>query len=94
MKKILTAVALAIALPAMANAQAATVAPKADCCEKMKGKAACNDMAKMDHSKHDMAKMDHSKHDMKAGTDPHAGHVMTAPATKAPSADAHANHQK
>ena len=94
MKKILTAVALALALPAMASAQATTAASKADCCEKMKDKAGCKDMANMDHSKHDMSKMDHSKHDMKAGADSHAGHVMPAPAAKAPSADAHANHQK
>ena len=101
MKKILAAIALTIALPAMANAQAATAAPKADCCEKMKdmdcckdGKMdCCKDMAKMDHSQHDMSKMDHSKHDMKAGADPHAGHVMPAPAAKAPAANAHHNHQ-
>ncbi len=84
MKKILTAVALAIALPAMASAQAKASAPKADCCEKMKDMAGCTDMAKMDHS----------KHEMKAGTDPHAGHVMPAPSAKAPSSDVHADHQK
>ena len=71
MKKILTAIALAIALPAVAHAQAAPVpAPKADCCEKMKA-------AGMDCM--DMAKMDHGKHDMKAGPDAHAGHDMPAP---------------
>ena len=74
MNKLLTAIALAIALPAVAYAQAAPVpAPKADCCEKMKA-------AGMDCK--DMAKMDHGKHDMKAGADAHAGHDMPAP--KAP----------
>lgn len=78
MNKILTAIALSIALPAVAHAQAAPApAPKADCCEKM-DKPCCKDM------KADCCKgMDHSKmgHDMKAGTDPHAGHDMskTAP---------------
>jgi hypothetical protein len=44
MNKILTAVALAIALPAVAHAQAAS-APEKDCCEKMKseGKKCCCD---------------------------------------------------
>ena len=68
MKKILTAVALSIAIPAVAHAQAAPApAAKMACCEKMKaeGKECCCK---------DMAKMDHGKHDMPAGADPHAGH--------------------
>ena len=89
MKKILTAIALTIALPAMANAQAApATTSKADCCEKMKNMADCKDMAKMDHSK-----MDHSGHDMKAGANLHADHDMPQPGAKAPQADAHQNHQ-
>lgn len=59
MTKILTAIALAIALPAVAHAQAApTPAPKADCCEKMK--AAVMDCTSMT-GKMDMtgAKMGH-----------------------------------
>ena len=89
MKKILTAIALTIALPAMAHAQTAPApAPKADCCEKMKNMADCKDMAMMDHSK-----MDHSGHDMKAGANLHAGHDMPQPDAKAPQADAHQNHQ-
>lgn len=83
MKKMLTAIALSIALPAMAHAQAAPApAPKMACCEKMKaeGKDCCCK---------DMAKMDHSKHGMKAGADPHAGHDMSQPA--APTS--HSNHQ-
>ena len=71
MKKILTAIALSITIPAVAHAQVAPApAPKMACCEKMKaeGKECCCK---------DMAKMDHSKHDMKAGADPHAGHDMS-----------------
>ena len=56
MNKILTAIALSIALPAVAHAQAAP-APEAkqDCCEKMKteGKeCCCKDMAGKDHAEH------------------------------------------
>ena len=71
MKKILTAITLSIAIPAVAHAQAAPApAPKMECCEKMKaeGKECCCK---------DMAKMDHGKHDMKTGADPHAGHDMS-----------------
>ena len=78
MKKMLTAIALTIALPAMAHAQAAPApAPKMACCEKMKadGKECCCK---------DMVKMDHSKHDMKAGADAHAGHDMSQKAPPAP----------
>ena len=86
MKKIMTAVALSIALPALAHAQTAPVsAPKADCCEKMKAESkecCCKDMAKMGHG----------EHDMKAGADSHAGHDMSGSNT--PAADAHQNHQK
>jgi len=77
MKKMLTAIALSIAIPAMAHAQAAPApASKMACCEKMKadGKECCCN---------DMAKMDHGKHDMKAGADAHAGHDMPQ---KAPAA--------
>ena len=54
MKTLLTAIALTIALPSIAHAQAAP--PKGDCCEKMKAegkKCCCDDMAK-DHAGHDM----------------------------------------
>ncbi len=59
MTKILTAIALAIAFPAVAHAQAApTPAPKADCCEKMKaaGMDCTSMMGKMPMSG---SKMDH-----------------------------------
>lgn len=74
MKKILTAIALTIALPAVAHAQAAAAATM-ECCEKMKDKCDCCK---------DMAKMDHDKHDMKAGSDPHAGHDLPKPSAPAP----------
>ena len=84
MKKLMTAIALTIALPAAALAQAAPApAAKMDCCAKMK--AAGKDCK-------DMAKMDHSKHDMKAGADAHAGHDMSQMGAKAPAAGSHQNH--
>ncbi len=67
MKKILSAIALAIAIPSMAQAQAAQ-APKMGCCEKMKEKSACCN---------DMAGKGHEGHDMSGGKDPHAGHDTT-----------------
>jgi hypothetical protein len=62
MNKILTAIALAIALPAVAHAQTAP-APEKDCCEKMKAEGkecCCKDMAKKDHGEHDMKQHDHA----------------------------------
>ncbi len=82
MKKIFAAIALTIALPAMAHAQAAPT-PKADCCEKMK--AAGKDCKSM-------AMMDHKKHDMKDGANPHAGHDMSQSGAKTPQTDSHQNH--
>jgi hypothetical protein len=72
MKMILTAVALSIALPAVAHAQAVP-APKEDCCEKMKAEGkecCCKDMAGKDHAKHDMK---HSDAPAPQG-DAHEGH--------------------
>jgi hypothetical protein len=65
MNKILTAIALSIALPAVAHAQA-DPAPKAekDCCEKMKAEGkecCCKDMAGKEHAGHDMHGMDGAK---------------------------------
>jgi len=60
MNKLLAAVALSIAIPAVAQAQSAPApAAKMDCCAKMKGKMDCGkDMAMGDnaHAGHDMAK--------------------------------------
>ena len=67
MKKILAAIAVSIAIPSIAHAQAAP-APKMDCCEKMKEKCACCK---------DMAGKGHEGHDMSGSKDPHAGHDMT-----------------
>jgi hypothetical protein len=74
MKKILGAIALSIAIPSIAHAQAQ--APKMGCCEKMKEKCACCK---------DMAGKGHEGHDMSGGKDPHAGHDMTPKAPSAPS---------
>jgi uncharacterized protein involved in copper resistance len=74
MKKLLTAIACSVALPAIAHAQAAPApAPKADRCEKMKaeGKDCCKDM---DHAKMDHSKMDHSQHGDDKAADAHADH--------------------
>ena len=85
MKKILTAIALSIALPAVAHAQTAPApAAKMECCEKMKEKCDCCK---------DMAKMDHDMQGMKAGGAMPAGHDMSKSSAPAP-ADAHKNHQK
>ncbi len=80
MNKYVTAIALAIALPAVAHAQsAAAPAAKMDCCAKMKAEGkecCCKDMARMDHGK-------------KAAADAHAGHDMS----QAPQPAGHPNHQ-
>lgn len=74
MKKLLTAIALSIALPAMAHAQAAPApAAKPDCCAKMKAE-------KKECCCKEMAMMGQGKHDMKAGADAHAGHDMSGSA--------------
>ena len=74
MKKLLTAIALTIALPAVAHAQAAPApAPKADCCDKMKAEGKNCDCCKdMDHSKMDHSKMDHMQHGAEAPADSNA----------------------
>ena len=76
MKKILAAVALAIALPGVANAQAAPAPEhKMECCEKMKAEGkecCCKDMAGKDH---DM-KQDHQpKAEPERGHDGHGEHA-------------------
>jgi len=81
MKKILTAIALTIALPAVAHAQAAPA--KADCCEKQGKMDCCKDMTGMDHAGHDMK-----------GMDAHAMQNMSQPGAKAAQADPHQNHQQ
>ena len=85
MKKMLTAIALTIAIPANTQAQTAPApAAKMACCEKMKDKSDCGK---------DMAKMDHDMQGMKAGGAMPAGHDMSKSSAPAP-ADAHKNHQK
>ncbi len=85
MTKMMIAIAMSIALPAVASAQTAPApAPKKmACCEKMK--EAC-DCCK------DMAGMDHSQHGKKAGADSHSGHAKSPSPNAAPSADTHDSH--
>ena len=92
MKNLLTAIALTIALPAVAHAQAAPApALKASCCEKMKDMKDCGkDMAKMHQGMSGMAGMN----GMKAGVGMPAGHDMSQSGAKAPAADEHQNQQK
>ena len=76
MTKLLTAIALSIAIPAVAHAQATPApAPKADCCEKMKAEGKeCECCKDMDHSKMDHSKMDHAQHGDDKTADAHADH--------------------
>lgn len=76
MSKIFAAIALTIALPAVAAAQAAPTG-KGDCCEKMKadGKGCMSG--------------EHSTPARPDAADAHAGHDMAQPATKAPPAVVH-----
>ena len=67
MKKLFTAIALAIAIPGVAHAQAAPApAPKAGCCQKMKEKCDCCKDMDAKHGDYDMSQMqehqDHSQH--------------------------------
>lgn len=73
MNKVLTAIALTIAVPAMAHAQVAASAPKSDCCDKMKG--GC----KMDCCKG----MADAKSGSATAADPHGGHDKAKPADTA-----------
>ena len=65
MKKLLTAIALTIALPAAAYAADPAPQPKQDCCEKMKAEGkdccCCKDMDK-DHAGHDSHDGEHGAH--------------------------------
>jgi hypothetical protein len=72
-KMIFGAIALAIAVPAAA--QAAPAEPKADCCEKMKAEGkecCCKDMAQKDH---DMKQGHQPKADSGAAHDSHGEHA-------------------
>ena len=79
MNKLITAVALAVALPSIAHAQAAPVEkPGMECCEKMKDRCACCDK---------MAGKPVGGTDAPS-SDPHAGHDMKPAAP----AEGHPNH--
>jgi hypothetical protein len=77
---LVTAIALAIALPAVAHAQDAPEPAKPmACCEKMKAEGkdceCCKDMKKMDHSAGgDAGEADHSDHSGSAGAQQHQNH--------------------
>jgi hypothetical protein len=83
MKMLLTAIAIAIAFPAVAHAQQAPEPAKPmACCEKMKAEGkecgCCKDMKQMDHSSHGGA----------AGADSHSEHSGAADTPQ----PAHQNH--
>jgi hypothetical protein len=79
MNKLMTAVALAIAFPGVAQAQAAPAEkPKMECCEKMKEKCACCDKMAGKPAGGTSA----------PSADPHAGHDMKSAAP----AYGHAHH--
>ena len=83
MTKMMIAIAMSIALPAMASAQSAPAPKKMACCEKMK--EAC-DCCK------DMAGMDHGQHGPKAGADAPSGQAKSPSPAPAPGADTHQHH--
>ena len=63
MMKLMTAIALTIALPAVAHAADPAPQPKQDCCEKMKAEGkecCCKDMAGKEHAGHDMKHSNHA----------------------------------
>jgi hypothetical protein len=77
MNKLIAAVAMAIALPSVAHAQAATAEKqKMECCDKMKDKCACCDkMAGKPASGSSAPSSDpHAGHDMAPGAAPAGGH--------------------
>lgn len=77
MNKLMTAVALAIALPGVAHAQAAPAEkPKMECCEKMKDKCCCEKMAgkNADGSPAPSPDDAHAGHDMQPAAAPAGGH--------------------
>jgi len=81
MMKYLTAVAIAIALPAAAYAADPAPQPKQDCCEKMTGASETSHAGRHDVSDagkecccKDMDHQDHAKQGEHAGHDAHAGH--------------------
>lgn len=79
MNKLTTAVALAIALPGVAHAQAAPAEkPKMECCERMKDRCACCDKMATKTASGTNA----------SSSDPHPSHDMTSAAP----ADGHSNH--
>lgn len=89
MNKLIAAIALATALPAVANAQAPQPAAKAGCCAGMKEKCAC--CKGMSEAGHTMSGAGHSGQGHAAGQ---ASHDSPQPDGKAAPADPHQNHQR
>lgn len=89
MKKMIAAIALAIALPAAANAQAPQAPAKPGCCAGMKEKCAC--CKGISEAGHQMSGAGHSGQGHAAG---HAGHDAPQPDGKAAPEDSHQNHQR
>jgi len=83
MNKILTAIALSIALPGIVHAQSTPeAAPKTECCNKMQEKCCC-----CEKMRGKPAAGQHSP----ASDDPHAGHDMK-PASSPEPAGGHSHH--
>ena len=89
MNKLIAAIALATALPAIAHAQAPQPAAKAGCCAGMKEMCAC--CKGMSEAGHKMSGAGHSGQDHPGA---HAGHDAPQPDGKAAPADPHQNHQR
>lgn len=78
MNKLMTAVALAIALPGVAHAQAAPAEkPKMECCEKVKEKCACCEKMAGKHASGTSGPSSdsHAGHDKKPDAAPAGGHA-------------------
>ena len=88
MKKMIAALAFAIALPTVASAQAPQPAAKPGCCAGMKEMCAC--CKGMSGAGHQKGGSGHSDH----GQSGHAGHDAPQQDSKTAPADSHHNHQR
>ncbi len=89
MKKIIAAIALAVAIPAAANAQAPQAPAKPGCCAGMKEKCTC--CKGMSGAGHQMSGSGHSDQDHAAH---HAGPDAPLQDGKAAPASSHQDHQR
>ena len=88
MNKFIAAIALATALPAVANAQALQAPAKPGCCAGMKEKCAC--CKGMSGAGHEMSGSSQSGQENRG----HAGHDAPQQDGKPAPADSHQNHQR